>query len=758
MIDYIIPGLLVGISALLAVLLPIFLVSGIDDFFIDLYYIGRSLIRAATVRRKHPVLEEEELRRAREKPVAIMVPAWDESAVIGRMLTNTLSSVDYGNYEIFVGIYPNDEATAREIERVQERADNVHVIVCPNPGPTSKADCLNWIYHGIREYEREHDREFDVFVMHDAEDIVHPLSMRLFNYLIPRKGMVQLPVFPLEVPWWHLTAGHYIDDFAENHQKELVAREFLSGEVPSAGTGCAFSRAALRRIEKEGQGELFNTETVTEDYDFGIRLSRLGLKAVFVKQGLLRVRTRRNAAGRLIKSVRRELIATRERFPDRFWEAVRQKSRWTVGIVMQGWRSVGWRGVLRHDYMLFRDRKGVVTAIANVLAYVVVVGFVFVLLWSALGPGYRYPPLVEPGSLLWGMLLVVTFFMVWRALVRMYFVNRVYGWRQALLVPPRLVWGNLINFVAASRAIWIYGRHLVTKEPIAWDATAHSYPQEEELRTYRRLLGDLLLEKQFITEAQLEEALREQAVDGRPVGEILLDSGFVDEDHLVQALGIQFNVSTAEIDPYETPVEVLRRLPRSLAIRYSVYPLETQDGGALAVASSRILSREEVDTLEEAVDARIDVVLSARSDLAFAIQRGYGRLERDGAGRGLGARLLEAGRITREQLDRALKRQRRSYVRLGDLLVGSGGIEREALGRAVDRHQAEAPEQPFGEFLVQRGLITREALEEALDAQRDGFQRLGDILVSMDAVEREVVEANDAEAAAGDRRELEVTE
>ncbi|MEJ2679576.1 MAG: glycosyl transferase family protein, partial [Gemmatimonadota bacterium] len=711
MIDSFVPWLLVGLSGLLAVLIPVFVISGVDDFFIDLFYIGRALRRTLGAKRRHRPLEEQQLQQVREKPVAIMIPAWDESAVISRMLENTLATLDYGNYEIFVGSYPNDPATAEEVDRVRARATNVHTIVCPHPGPTSKADCLNWVYHGIRDFEREHDIEFAVFVMHDAEDIVHPLSVRLFNYLIPRKDMVQLPVFPLEVRWRQLTAGHYMDDFAEHHQKDLVAREFMSGELPSAGTGCAFSRAALRRVEQEGAGELFNTTTVTEDYDFGIRLSRLGLKAVFVKQALVRVRTRRTRTGRLREERSREYIATRERFPARLREAVRQKSRWTVGIAMQGWRSVGWRGVARHDYMLFRDRKGVVTAIVNVLAYLVVLGFLAVFLLEWLGPGYRYPPLVEPGSLLWKLLWVVTFFMVWRVLIRMYFVGRIYGWRQAVPVPVRLVWGNFINFAADVRAIRLFIRHLVTGVPIAWDATDHTYPKEDELLAYRSQLGDLLLEKRFVTRPQLEEALRVQALDGRLLGDVLLAHGFVDEDHLVHALGIQFNVSTATIDPYETPLELLERFPRRLAIRHDAFPLGTDEHGKLVLGTTRLLSRQELDELEELVGTRIEVVLSARSDVAFAIRRGYERLEQDERRPALGAQLVAQGLITEEQLEAALRQQRRTYARLGQLLLDDGAITLDRLEEALARHAREAPDVPLGEFMVENSYITRSVLE-----------------------------------------------
>jgi len=741
LIDTFVPWLLVGLSVLLAGLIPVFLISGIDDFVIDLYYIGRSLSRKLGAERRHRPLEEQDLQQVREKPVAIMVPAWQESAVIGRMLENTLATLDYGNYEIFVGTYPNDAATAEEVDRVGRRVANVHTIVCPHPGPTSKADCLNWVYHGIREYEREHDVEFSVFVMHDAEDLVHPLSVRLFNHLIPRKDMIQLPVFPLEVTWWRLTAGHYMDDFAEHHQKDLVAREFLSGELPSAGTGCAFSRAALQRVEQEGAGELFNTTTVTEDYDFGIRLSRLGLKAVFVKQALFRVRTRRTRTGRLVEERVREYIATRERFPARLRDAVRQKSRWTVGIAMQGWRSVGWRGAPRHDYMLFRDRKGVVTALVNVLAYAVVMGYSAVLVLKWLGLGYRYPPLVEPGSLLWKMLLVVTFFMIWRIVIRMYFVARIYGWRRVAPVPLRLIWGNFINFAADVRAIRLFVRHLVTGVAIAWDATDHTYPMEAELRAYRARLGDLLLEKRFLTRSQLEDALRIQGEQGRLLGDILLAKGFVDEDRLVDALGVQFNVSTEEIDPYATPLDLLKRLPRALAIRHRIYPLRVDEHGKLVLGTTRLLSRDELDDLEESLGERVELVLSARSDVAFAIRRGYERVEQDDRPTPLGERLVERGLITEEQREAALRRQRRTYAQLGQLLVDDGAIAADGLEEAVAGHQQEAADVPLGEFMVERRYITRGALEAALVRQREGFQRLGDVLVAMNAVDPEAIAA-----------------
>ena len=39
---------------------------------------------------------------------AILIPAWDESAVIGAMLQRLLATLDWPDCAVFVGLYPND--------------------------------------------------------------------------------------------------------------------------------------------------------------------------------------------------------------------------------------------------------------------------------------------------------------------------------------------------------------------------------------------------------------------------------------------------------------------------------------------------------------------------------------------------------------------------------------------------------------------------------------------------------------------------
>ncbi|MGE9291326.1 MAG: glycosyl transferase family protein, partial [Puniceicoccales bacterium] len=89
-------------------LILIFLVSGLDDFFVDAVYYIRAGYRFLFKRNKIKPVTWEQLESIPEKPVAIMVPAWQESAVIADMVLNFRKSVKYDNWVLFVGTYPND--------------------------------------------------------------------------------------------------------------------------------------------------------------------------------------------------------------------------------------------------------------------------------------------------------------------------------------------------------------------------------------------------------------------------------------------------------------------------------------------------------------------------------------------------------------------------------------------------------------------------------------------------------------------------
>ena len=504
-------------------LIIVFLISGLDDLFVDLVYYVRVGYRALFRRHLVRPITRDQLNACPEKPIAIMVPAWNESDVIDKMLLNTVATLDYKNYHIFVGTYPNDAATRLAVEKVREIYPQVSAVVTPADGPTNKADCLNWIIQGIGAYEKKIGVQFEIFVIHDAEDIIHPLSFKYFNYLMPRVHMIQLPVLALEWAKARWVAGIYIDEFAELHSKDLRARELLTNTVPSAGVGTALSRAAIDFLRQKHNRQVFDIRSLTEDYQLGLQLRELQGKKIFLQQTVARVEPRRHwLTGKPVQRKVRDQIATREFFPNNFTTAVRQRSRWIMGIAIQGWH-LGWTRSPGANYFLFRDRKGLMTNLLTMAAYPIVVFWCVIRLAEWLNPAIAIPPLIERHEIYTTLMWLVLGLLLWRLVNRIAAVARIYGVIQALLSMPRLVVGNLVNFWATIQAIRRYLHHRLSGKAPEWVKTAHAYPDAEQLRLFHRKLGDLLLDRRLITTRQLEQALQEQQKSGKKLGEILMD-------------------------------------------------------------------------------------------------------------------------------------------------------------------------------------------------------------------------------------------
>lgn len=191
-----------------------FLVGGCDDLLVDLLY-G---IRFVALRLRRRPAPQTPLHEARHGRIVLFVAAWDESAVIGQMLRTALARFDYPDYRIYVGTYPNDPTTVRIVERLAAEDARVRLVIGPNPGPTTKADCLNAVWRALLADEAAEGKPASAVVLHDAEDIVHPLELRVFARHLPTHAAVQLPVVPLCHPGSLLVSGHYCDEFAEAHR------------------------------------------------------------------------------------------------------------------------------------------------------------------------------------------------------------------------------------------------------------------------------------------------------------------------------------------------------------------------------------------------------------------------------------------------------------------------------------------------------------------------------------------------------------
>ncbi|WP_324603054.1 glycosyltransferase [Porphyrobacter sp. AAP82] len=338
------PGLWQGLALLQHELLlfagVFFLVGALDDLAVDAAWLWLKLRgRAATQRRQRAILRHRNL----AGPVAVLIPAWQEAAVIGQTIRHLLDTWPQGALRLYVGCYRNDPATIGAAIAAAQGDPRFRLVIHGREGPTTKADCLNRLFAALTLDEERAQQRFAMLVFHDAEDMVDPGALGLLDEIIDGGAdFVQLPVEPL-VPrqraWLARHIGaHYCEEFAEAHGKALVVRDALGAGLPGAGVGCAASRRALdwlvlrqraeNGIAPGGPALPFASDSLTEDYELGLAIAAAGGRCRFVRA--------RGEDGRL--------IATRAFFPHRFDTVVRQKARWVLGISLLGWDRVGWAG------------------------------------------------------------------------------------------------------------------------------------------------------------------------------------------------------------------------------------------------------------------------------------------------------------------------------------------------------------------------------------------------------------------------------
>lgn len=575
--------------AILALLASVLLFSGVDDlipFFIFLWHVW--------TRRTEEDSKTREESSKDERRIAIFVPCWKEEDVIESMVRHNLAAIRYRNYDFFLGAYPNDEGTTEVAAKLSLVFTNVHVAACPHPGPTSKADCLNWIYQRMRLFEQEHDAAFDTIVLHDAEDIIHPDALHIIHRERAAHAMVQVPVLPLATPFREFTHGVYCDEFAEYQTIDMRARQISGSFIPSNGVGTGFSRQVLDELARERNNLVFDPASLTEDYEIGVHIHQRGYSQFFAP----------------LAKGERGFAATREYFPRKVHSAIRQRTRWVSGIALQCWENTGWSGSLCTRYWFWRDRKGLA---ANPLS--MITNLLFTAGLADLGESVvqHRPWLFAVGNPKIAALCCLTLFLqCFRLGARMICVARIFGAGFALGVPLRTFHANFVNCCASLSAIARFVRAKLRREPLAWLKTDHAYPSRDSLTGRRRDLGEILTSAGYISEDNLLR-LRAEAQSDEGFAELLIERGILSDDELCQMLSLQAGVPAGEVSPEQVNIRVIRSLPAHIEKRFGVLPVELRSG-RLKLAGIRVPPSNLLEELKSFTRLTIDVQLVTRKN------------------------------------------------------------------------------------------------------------------------------------------------
>ncbi|NQU24603.1 MAG: Flp pilus assembly complex ATPase component TadA, partial [Candidatus Nealsonbacteria bacterium] len=131
-----------------------------------------------------------------------------------------------------------------------------------------------------------------------------------------------------------------------------------------------------------------------------------------------------------------------------------------------------------------------------------------------------------------------------------------------------------------------------------------------------RRLGNLLVDRGYVSEGQLLNALEEQNNDarGRLLGEILVDLEYCTEDQIVECLAIEYGVPYAKLDARLFDPKIIDVLPREYVEENLVLPLFVVRG-LLTVAVSEPSNLFLIDEIRSRSEMQVQIVAASHKDI-----------------------------------------------------------------------------------------------------------------------------------------------
>lgn len=158
--------------------------------------------------------------------------------------------------------------------------------------------------------------------------------------------------------------------------------------------------------------------------------------------------------------------------------------------------------------------------------------------------------------------------------------------------------------------------------PAPVEVTVEGQHQPEELEKKRRRIGEILLEKSFISKDILDKALESQKNTGANITQYLLSGGYINEHQLAQCLCMQFGVPYLPLSSYEIAKEIVALVPLEIAKKYWLVPLEKL-GNLLTIVMVDPFDANAIKEVENSTGCRVQAFVGIVSEIVEALTKYY---------------------------------------------------------------------------------------------------------------------------------------
>ncbi len=208
----------------------------------------------------------------------------------------------------------------------------------------------------------------------------------------------------------------------------------------------------------------------------------------------------------------------------------------------------------------------------------------------------------------------------------------------------------------------------------------------------RKRIGELLIEKGFITENELNFALDMQKQTHEKLGEVFVNNSIITQEELSQTLGTQLGVEYVDLTRMTIPEELFGVVRRNIARQNHLVPVRKQQD-TLYVAMEDPLNYFALDEVRKATNLKVVPMIATPAGIERAINTIYGN---ESANKAIADYKKEAGAEEKKPVP-GMETRVSDFVITSDSISGEGEtaptirlvnsiIERAVLERASDIH------------------------------------------------------------------------
>ncbi len=135
-------------------------------------------------------------------------------------------------------------------------------------------------------------------------------------------------------------------------------------------------------------------------------------------------------------------------------------------------------------------------------------------------------------------------------------------------------------------------------------------------------LGDILVQRQKVTAAQLQQAVEIRKSNER-IEHCLVRLGFISEHDYLELYGEQLSIPLVDLSEIEIDPELLKLAPSKVVHRDRVIPID-RTNGSIRVATNNPFNLYAFDELRMLMGAKIETVLATSEEISRIIKQYYG--------------------------------------------------------------------------------------------------------------------------------------